>query len=262
MATFADIPRGDDISVSATLFVTFIDCPQQALARLQGVYPQPTIAMFRGSLAHRIFARHLTDGPIADAELDAVCRSETGAHLNAQMSDVGLTKPSDFGVIVEQVREMYDRFRGIPTDGFDGAEVTIEHEVADDITLKGRVDAVFNDADGVRIVDWKTGSYLGSTKVQLDFYALAWTFATGATPSRTEAVSLSTGEKLVYEPTEGDLVETEGRLAAMIQELRAAMVSGAELARTGGPHCAWCPLLDTCDEGQSAAAVVSGSSIH
>jgi hypothetical protein len=262
VATFADIPSGDDIAVSATLFVTYTDCPQQALARLQGIYPQPTVAMFRGSLAHRIFAKHLTDGSIADADLGAVCRSETGAHLNAQMRDVGLNRPSDFAAIVEQVREMYDRFRDIPTGGFEGAEVTIEHEVTDDVTLKGRVDAVFADEDGVRIVDWKTGSYLGSTKVQLDFYALAWSLSTGTTPSRTEAVSLATGEKLMYMPTPHDLEATEQALVFMIRELREALASGDDLARTGGPHCTWCPLLDTCNEGQSAVAIVAGAPAH
>ncbi len=256
--TFADLQSGEEIAVSATLFVTYRACPQQALARLRGIYPQPTGAMFKGSLAHRIFAKHLVDGPIADADFVSVCKSETGAHLNAQMADVGVKTMSDFTAVAEQVREMYDRFRALSTDGFDGAEVPIQAQVDQGVTLKGRVDAVFMDDDGVRIVDWKTGSYLGSTKDQLDFYALAWSRSTGTPPKRTEAVSLKTGEKLLYEPTDGDLGETEHALVQMVRALRSAMASGADLTREGGPHCAWCPLLEDCSEGQTAADIVTG----
>lgn len=256
--TFADIQSGEEIAVSATLFVTYRSCPQQALARLRGIYPQPTVAMFRGSLAHRIFAKHLEDGPISDTDFVAVCKSETGANLNAQMVDVGLNTMREFTAVVEQVRELYDRFRELSTDGFDGAEVVIQEKVGAGVTLKGRVDAVFVDDDGVRIVDWKTGSYLGSTKDQLDFYALGWSRSTGTRPNRTEAVSLTTGEKLLYEPTEGDIAETEHSVAQMVQALRSAITSGADLLRDGGPHCAWCPLLEDCAEGQAAASVVAG----
>lgn len=256
--TFADIQPGDDIAVSATLFVTYKACPQQALARLRGIYPRPTVSMFKGSLAHRIFAKHLLDGPIADADFVSVCKSETGTHLNAQMVDVGVNTISDFTAIAEQIREMYDRFRGLSIDGFDGAEVSIQTLVGEGVTLKGRVDAVFVDEDGVRIVDWKTGSYLGATNDQLDFYALVWALSTGAPPSRTEAVSLTTGEKLLHEPTEDDLGRTEHALAHMVCALRAALASGADLVRDGGPHCAWCPLLDDCDEGQTAVRLAAG----
>ena len=76
---FPETAPGESIAVSATLFVTYRACPQQALGRLRGAYPSDSVASFRGSLAHRIFARHLVSGPIPDGDLLQVCREEIGA---------------------------------------------------------------------------------------------------------------------------------------------------------------------------------------
>lgn len=250
--TLDRVPDGEAFPVSATLFVTYRRCPQQALARLQGVYPAPSRATFRGALAHRVIARHIEDGPIDEDEFDLVCRRETGAGLNHQLASIGL-KPSEFSTVVTEVGELYVRFRSMPLDGIAGHEVSFEDEVADGIVLRGRIDAVFDTGDGVRIVDWKTGADLGDeVTAQLGFYALAWEKRTGAPPATTEAMSLATGERVSTPVLRDDLERTEHQIAAMVTELRSAMARGGELARTGGPHCRWCPLLDDCGEGRSA----------
>ena len=87
MIRFPETAPGDPLPVSATLFVTYRACPQQALGRLRGAYPEDSVASFKGSLAHRIFARHLVSGPIPDGDLPQVCREEIGApdgHLSLQ----------------------------------------------------------------------------------------------------------------------------------------------------------------------------------
>lgn len=192
MSPFRRIAPGVEFPVSATLYVTYLKCPQQALARLQGVYPEPSMAAFRGSLAHRIFARHLVDGPIAAEDFTLVCRQEAGTHLGATMASLGM-KPSEFRAMTAEVKELYGRFEQVPSEGFEGAEVQLESEPAVGITIRGRVDAVFADAEGKRIVDWKTGSFLDDADPQLDFYAMAWQMANGSLPARMEALSLKTG---------------------------------------------------------------------
>ncbi|MFO7699912.1 MAG: hypothetical protein R6W79_04835, partial [Acidimicrobiia bacterium] len=72
METFDRVPEGERLIVSATLFVTYRRCPQQALARVRGVYAAPTRASFKGALVHRLIARHLSSGPIDDGELALV----------------------------------------------------------------------------------------------------------------------------------------------------------------------------------------------
>jgi hypothetical protein len=257
MSSFRRIPPGAEFPVSATLYVTYLKCPQQALARLQGVYSAPSVAAFRGSLAHRIFARHLVDGPIAAEDFTLACKQEAGTHLGSTMASLGM-KPSEFRSMTAQVKELYGRFEQVPSEGFEGAEVQIESEPAAGITIRGRVDAVFADVDGKRIVDWKTGSFLDDADPQLDFYAMAWQMAKGTPPARMEVLSLKTGEKRVSEPTDESIAQTAEDVAAMIENLRDAIHDRAEMARTAGPYCRWCPLLDDCDEGAAGMVLLNG----
>lgn len=184
-----------------------------------------------------------------------VCRQEVGTHLGGQMASLGL-KISDFRTITADVEELYERFKHVPMDGFDGAEVEVETRPAEGIRLRGRVDAVFSDEDGPRIVDWKTGAYLDDVEDQLDFYAMAWLHANRVIPARMEALSLKTGERRVFVPTEASVAATEARVAEMILALREAMGTQSELPRTAGPHCSWCPLLDDCKEGTVALEIL------
>ena len=258
MVTLSEVPAGEAFGVSATLFVTYRKCPQQALARLQGVYPAPSVASFKGALAHRLIARHLTHGPIEDGDLPLVCRMETGANLNGQMAAIGI-KPSEFRAVVAEVSDVYTRFRSHPLaeEGPVEAEVSFADEVSDGITLKGRIDAVYGSGDSARIVDWKTGAHLGDdVDTQLGFYALAWKYRTGSMPAATEAMSLATGERVSSVPTAAGLEVIERDVAAMVTDLRSAMAAGAELERVAGPYCRWCPLLDDCSEGAAAVTLL------
>ena len=262
VARLSDVPPGEPIAVSATLFLAYRRCPQQALARLRGHYPQPTRATFKGALAHRIFARHLDVGPIDDEEFALVCRQETGANLNAQLAASGL-KPSEFGTVVAEVSSLYATFRSLPTDGFRSAEVSFDRPISDDLALRGRIDAVFEGERGDLLLDWKTGSELGSdVDAQLGFYALAWSHEHGSPPSETVAVSLATGERKSWTPTTSDLDETEEQIADMVIALRAAFDGGTDLDRTAGPHCRWCAVLSTCSEGSAALTLLGNHTLR
>lgn len=245
------------MTVSATLYTTYRQCPQQALGRLQGLYPPTTRASFKGSLAHRIFARHLELGPIGHDEFGMVCRQEAGEYLGGAMASLRM-KPSDFRSLVTEVEDLYERFDAVPVDGFLEAEAPIDHEPAPGVRLRGRVDAVFrhDGPDAVRIVDWKTGYDLDGSRPQLDFYAMAWTETHGQQPASLEALSIRTGERVVVTPTENDIDRVRGEVVVMIDALRAAIDSGADMPRTAGPYCRWCPVLDECSEGSAALAIL------
>jgi predicted RecB family nuclease len=256
METLDQVPEGDRLTVSATLYVTYRRCPQQALARVQGIYAAPTRASFKGALMHRLIARHLSSGPIDDGDLALVCRQETGANLNAQLGGVGL-KPSEFDAVVHEVGELYRRFAALPMDGVADPEVAFEDEMSEGVILRGRIDAVFTDADGARIVDWKTGTDLGDDVAsQLAFYAMAWERSSGDLPATTEAMSLVSGERLTTHPTTEDVASTAAAVEEMVRVLREARRTGQDLDRTAGPHCRWCPLLEDCAEGLAARGIL------
>jgi len=258
MASFDDLAPGEPLTVSATLYTTYRQCPQQALGRLQGLYPPTTRASFKGSLAHRIFARHLQSGPIATNEFELVCRSEAGSNLGEAMASLHM-KPSEFQAVVAEIADLYEQFDAIPLDGFVEAEAPLDVTPAPGVRLRGRVDAVFQeDSDeGVRIVDWKTGVDLSGAGPQLDFYAMAWAEVHGSQPALLEALSIRTGEKVVRTPTDTEVDRVRDEVVSMIGELRAAIETGVDLQRTAGPHCRWCPLLDDCVEGSTAMQILT-----
>lgn len=256
---FPEVVAGDAIRVSASLFVTYKRCPEQAGARFQGIYGPDTRPAFLGSLAHRIFSRHLSTGAIAPEDFARVCREEIGASgLNNKLGAVG-NKPSVLNAVIEETRALYERFVKLPEEGFEGAERALEATPGDGVTLVGTVDAVYReDLGGHRLVDWKTGE-LGDADDQLLFYGLLWALGTGEVPAYVEAISVRTGERMKREPTQDDLQQTADEVGQMVSAVRTAWASGAGLPRTGGPWCRYCPILPDCDEGRSVGALLDGA---
>jgi len=258
MFSLPDIEPGEPLTVSATLYKTYLACPQQALGRLRGEYPADSLPAFKGSLAHRLFARHLTYGPIED--VTAACREEIGAgRMSIKMQGLGIGKPSTLAPVIAEVGDLYTRFKRFPTDGFRAAEVAIDAELAEDVTLVGVVDAIFDDEGGTRIVDWKTGGFIDDGDGQLDFYCHAWAQQHGELPAIAEAVSVKTGERSTHHPTLEQAAATGAAIVEMVNTLRLAFAEKRDLERRGGPYCRWCPLLETCAEGNAATAVARGA---
>ena len=254
---FPAVEAGEPIVISASTFATFERCPEQALGRMRGVYGPESRRSFVGGLAHRIFARHLSHGPIdGDGALEAACREEIGGGMNMKMAALGL-RPSELRTVIEEVGELYQRFRAMPVDGFEGAEVSLEVQPATDVTLRGAVDAVFTESGGVRLVDWKTGG-IGEPGPQLAFYALLWALERGEIPARVEAVSVGTGERTDSAPGRSEVEATARRVAMVVTTVRRAWATGAEGERIAGPWCRWCPLLDECHEGTAALELLAG----
>ncbi|MFQ5948576.1 MAG: PD-(D/E)XK nuclease family protein [Acidimicrobiia bacterium] len=255
MVEFPEVMSGEPVEISATTFVTFQQCPERAAGRLRGVFEPESRAGFAGGLAHRIFARHLRSGPITPDSFAQACREEIGEGMNPKMTALGLT-PKSLGTIIGEVGELYERFKLIPVDGFAGAELALVVEPSEGVVLKGMVDAVFSDdGAGVRLIDWKTGQ-VGEAGHQLSFYALLWVLNKGELPERVEAVSVRTGERMEEVPTRAGVGETARRVAQMVDRLREAWASGPDLPRHAGPWCRWCPLLEECEEGRAATALL------
>ena len=118
---FPEVPPGEDLVISATTYVSFDRCPEQAAGRMRGVYGPESRVSFVGGLAHRIFARHLSGGPISPDVFESACREEIGGGMNAKLSALGL-KPSALAGVIEEVGQLYDRFKAMGTEGFEGAE--------------------------------------------------------------------------------------------------------------------------------------------
>jgi hypothetical protein len=247
---------GDEVRVSASTYVTWKKCPESANAKLQGHYGPDTRQAFAGSLAHRLFSRHLTSGPIASADFVQACKEEIGgSNLNHKLGGLSL-KPSELAGVIEEVRALYERFIKLPGEGFDGSEVTLDHETEDGVRLVGTIDAVYReDLGGHRLVDWKTGE-LGDAEDQLLFYSLLWALDHSELPACAEAVSVRTGERYHTVPSTGDVSRVAEEIGRLATEIRGAWHEGVELERNGGPWCTYCPVLSGCPEGQATEALL------
>ena len=250
------VPPGDEVRVSATTYVTWKRCPESANARLQGHYGPDSRPAFLGTLAHRIFSRHLSDGPIAEGEFDQACKEEIGkSGLNHKMGGLGL-KPSALQGVIAEVHALYQRFTKLPGEGFEGAEVSIDHETDDGLRLLGIVDAIYSaDSGGHRLVDWKTGE-LGDAQTQLDFYAFLWAVDREELPAMVEAISVKTGERYHTVPSSDDVNRVAVDVGELAGEMRDSWRTGVSLERHGGPWCQYCPVLEDCAEGQATEALL------
>jgi hypothetical protein len=253
---FPEVKAGDGIRISASTYVTFKQCPDQAGARLQGVYGPDSRPGFLGSLAHRIFSRHLTSGQIPSEEFVQACREEIGGStLNNKLGGLEL-RPSALASAIEEVRDLYERFTRFPNEGFEGSELSIEITPSEGVDLVGTVDAVYREQlGGHRLVDWKTGE-LGDPEDQLLFYALLWLLERDELPVYVEAVSVRTGERFRAVPSTADVGRVMAELGELVDVIRTAWASGEELPRTGGPWCRYCPLLEDCSEGKAAGVLL------
>jgi len=250
------VAPGDEVRLSASTYVAWKKCPDSANARLQGIYGPDTRPAFLGSLAHRIFARHLTAGPIASEEFVQACKEEIGgSNLNHKLAGMAL-KPSALAGVIEEVRGLYERFTRLPGEGFEGSEVMLDHQNDDGIQLVGTIDAVYKeDLGGHRLVDWKTGE-IGDAEDQLSFYSLLWALDRDEVPAYVEAVSVKTGERYRTVPSTADVSRVATDVAKLVDTMRKAWSEGASLDRNGGPWCRYCPILDDCAEGQTAEALL------
>ncbi|MCZ7533477.1 MAG: PD-(D/E)XK nuclease family protein [Acidimicrobiia bacterium] len=255
MGIFDHLASGGSFNVSATLYTAYLECPQRALGRLQGFYGKPSIASFKGQLAHKIFATHFDEGEIRDEDFSHVCRVAAGTHFGGTMGELRMSK-SGFDAIVLEIQALYDRFKALPFDGFRATEMEFDLDAGGGITVRGSMDAVFDSDDGVRIVDWKTGTHLSDKQSQLEFYAMVWKLLNDEIPATAEAMSVATGENVHLEPTEESVLATQADVGAMIEDLRRAMATGTDLERRAGPYCAWCPLLEDCAEGRKAIEIL------
>ena len=247
---------GDPIRVSASTYVAWKKCPDQANARLQGIYGPDSRPAFLGTLAHRVFSRHLTAGPIESEEFVQACKEEIGGStLNVRLAGLEM-KPSGLASVIEEVRGLYERFTRLPEEGFEGSEVDLNHETEDKVELVGTIDAVYREElGGHRLVDWKTGD-LSEPEDQLMFYALLWALSRDELPVYVEAVSVRTGERYHTVPSSEDVVAVAEDVALLANEMRRAWGEGSKLERRAGPWCHFCPILDDCDEGKSAEALL------
>ena len=126
------------------------------------------------------------------------------------------------------------------------------------LILVGKVDLSLGVAEGHRagkvIIDLKTGGFVPVHREDLRFYALVETLRIGVPPRLIASYYLDQAHFVPEEVVEDTLTATIARVSDGVGRLMALLHRGEGPNKLPGPACRWCPLLETCDEGQAHLA--------
>ncbi|MEK0157126.1 ATP-dependent DNA helicase [Arthrobacter oryzae] len=174
--------------ISASTFVDLGDDPGSVLARLRRPVPrEPGMSARKGTAFHAWVEEYF--GKAGMLELD-----------EAPGSDNHIDEAYGLDSMVETFRNSEWAHRA-PAH----VEVPVETRIGD-VVVRGRIDAVFRDADGGwDLVDWKTGrrpaaGQLKVKAVQLAVYRLAWARLKGVPLDSVRAAFYYVGENQVVRP--------------------------------------------------------------
>lgn len=123
------------------------------------------------------------------------------------------------------------------------SEVKLRHPV---LPLMGVLDRVRPGADGVEIVDFKTGKPSDAHRAQLLHYALLWWRHTGEVPTRVSAQYLDQTKSWLVDAAGLSAIEED--LASQIETLNDVLRAHPAQA-VPGSTCRWCPVRARCAEG-------------
>ena len=235
--TTAELAPVPPATISATGFVTYAGCPKRYFWSFIRPLPRRSNVKARvGTIVHDWIAqRH-------DPQLTL---------LDPDEFDASAATPS--AGIVASLRDRFSSSRFA-----DRVPRAVEHPFIlslDGVILQGRIDAIFEDADGsLEIVDWKTGRAPiehDAEDWQMTLYALAVLriFRVDASALRASFVYLG-GEEIVERSVElGDEAALEAALRGQLDQIR-----GGAFDSTPSFRCRSCDFLHLCAEGTAAEA--------
>ncbi len=132
-------------------------------------------------------------------------------------------------------------------------ELSVSTELPSGLVLRGIIDRVDRAPNGaVRVVDYKTGRSPGvgweaKALFQMRFYGLILWRLHGQIPARLQLLYLGNQERLSIDPTEAELVATQGKIQALWQAIERATTTGDWQPRPS-KLCDWCSFQALCPE--------------
>lgn len=241
----------------------FLTCPLLYRFRTIDRLPErPGLAAFRGTLVHEVLDRLFDLDPqqrdlTAAVELAAPSLVDLLAadpeNAFALMEEAPWPGPAPEvtdaarEAVLSQARALLEAYFRMENPAHvvpEQREQLVEVVLEDQFVLRGYVDRLDITAEGLRVVDYKTGRSPGlmweqSAMFQLRFYALIVHRATGRIPHRLQLLYLGNGEVLTYQPDAEDLDRFERKLRALWTAITRAAERGDWRANKSG-KCQWC----------------------
>ena len=219
----------------------------------------------RGTIVHKAVELLLnwhgpvTPADIVDEAIDSIARNprESASEFLDQLPPADMAELR--GVVVGAVTNFVDCFPPIKRTWRPLVEYTALYSLFDSsIHFNTRMDLVLGRAGSRVIIDLKTGRISPVHREDLRFYALVETLRSRQAPRRLGSYSLDSARLEDEDVTEGVLQAAVRRTADGVIAIAELELGDREAQVRPGVQCRWCPVADTCEEGQRELRSLSG----
>jgi len=151
--------------------------------------------------------------------------------------------------LIDKYFELEDPKSFDPTE----LEKFVEYQMEDGPMIHGYIDRLDIAPTGeIRVVDYKTGKsprsgYEEKSLFQMRFYALILWRTLGKIPKRLQLLYLGDKNRLMSEPTEAELIKTEGKILSIWSDIQLSYETGLWKPKKS-KLCDWCNHQSICPE--------------
>ena len=216
-----------------------------------------TIASVRGTVAHKAIELLInmrtprSPAELVDDALERIVESERGT-ASAFIASLSVGEQADLrSQVVDLVTKYEDSFPKLEPKWRPVVESNAKVELFDGaVVLSTRADLVIGNPGAKVIVDIKSSRIMASHREDLRFYALVETLRSRQAPRLAATFSLETQRIDAEDVTLQTLSVAVHRLVQGAQLLHELDAEKRSPTKRAGSTCYWCPLAESCDEGQ------------
>ena len=232
--TVVDLPasmrQGDRLVLSVSQIETWLRCPQDFYYRYVLAMPLPPAPQLGyGSLIHGVIERVHRGRELGNVPELPTLIDEVVANLPRAGYDSKRSRERAQSQAVKTVAAVYERFLhdDLPIETEWPFRLELENIP---LTIRGKIDAVYDLGPGVEIRDFKSGTSVRtadqaksrvSGSHQLSLYALAWQQLRGEMPAKVSLDFVETGQMYSIKKQAKSLDTLQTKLAEMVQQLQA-----------------------------------------
>ena len=251
---------GQELFVTKHRVASVLDCEAHFLAPDEFEW---TPATAKGQIAHRAIQLLLgwrgepSPTELVDEAMARLADEDRGIGMWIATLDKG-DEADARGLSTERVTKFVESFPPLDRRANPVTEAAAQWPVSGPILLRARVDLMIGRPSGNEsrkvIIDLKTGRAGPHHRQDLGFYALVETLVRGVPPRKLATFYLDAGEAQTEDVSER-LLRTAVRRT--LDGINAMVELGAEQRppiKRPGSSCRWCPLAESCDEGQAHMA--------
>jgi len=219
----------------------------------------------RGTIAHKAIELLLNwRGPLIPGEIVDAAMTSVAENPRESASEFISTLPAhDFaelrGAVVGAVTNFLECFPPVKPAWRPMVEYSASYSLfGGSVLFTTRMDLVLGGPGRKVLIDLKTGRLTPTHRDDLRFYALIETLRSRQAPRRLGSYSLDSARLDDEDVTEGLLQSAVRRTAHGTLLIADLVLKTREPDLRGGFQCRWCPIADSCSEGQRFLRELNG----